>query len=187
MRPSGIPRHLAILCHADRTGIEPRLSAGADGSVVSSRGGVAGAVVDVDHVIHADQHQPREVTFPSGTSDLFSTLRRLLHVAVQPAHDNPIFRNRRTENCGIITLIGVVVAASGGSVSNAPEVSSEFRQDLAALVNRHSRENGSNTPDMLLAGYLEGCLENFDRTVRARERWYSIESAPGEGTRRVES
>lgn len=63
--------------------------------------------------------------------------------------------------------------------------SSEFRRDLATLLNRHSKENGSNSPDWILADYLADCLEIFDRGVRARERWYGIESAPGEGTRRV--
>lgn len=65
------------------------------------------------------------------------------------------------------------------------EESTELRRDLATLLNRHSRENGSNTPDMILADYLVGCLENFDRCVKARERWYGVVSAPGEGVRRL--
>jgi hypothetical protein len=50
---------------------------------------------------------------------------------------------------------------------------SEFRADLTKLVNRHSKENGSNTPDYILAEYLERCLNNFDLTVAARDRWES--------------
>lgn len=49
---------------------------------------------------------------------------------------------------------------------------SQFQKELEALINFHSLENGSNTPDFLLAQYLAGCLENFNKTLRARETWY---------------
>ena len=48
----------------------------------------------------------------------------------------------------------------------------DFRKDLESLLNRYSMENGSNTPDFVLAQYLQGCLMNFDRTITAREKWY---------------
>lgn len=47
-----------------------------------------------------------------------------------------------------------------------------FRQELEALLNRYSKENGSNTPDFMLADYLTESLEAFDRAVMAREKWY---------------
>lgn len=47
-----------------------------------------------------------------------------------------------------------------------------FRTDLERLINCHSRENGSDTPDFILADFLVGCLETFDRTLRRREEWY---------------
>jgi hypothetical protein len=50
-----------------------------------------------------------------------------------------------------------------------------FREDLASLINRHSLENGSDTPDSLLAEYLTDCLAVFDKAVTARERWYGRE------------
>lgn len=42
-----------------------------------------------------------------------------------------------------------------------------FRNELESLINRHSMENGSNTPDFLLAGYLQSCLDAFDHAVRS--------------------
>jgi len=33
-------------------------------------------------------------------------------------------------------------------------------------------ENGSNTPDFILAKYLADCLEAFNSASRHRERWY---------------
>lgn len=47
-----------------------------------------------------------------------------------------------------------------------------FRQELQNLINRYSIENGSNTPDFILANYICGCLENFNQTIQAREKWY---------------
>jgi hypothetical protein len=49
---------------------------------------------------------------------------------------------------------------------------STFRKELKNLINCYSRENGSDTPDWILADYLFGCLENFDKTLQAREKWY---------------
>lgn len=47
-----------------------------------------------------------------------------------------------------------------------------FSAKLQELINSHSIENGSNTPDFILAEYLRGCLDNFDMCVRRREEWY---------------
>lgn len=47
-----------------------------------------------------------------------------------------------------------------------------FQDELERLLNSRSMENGSNTPDFLLAHYLSACLESFDYTVRERESWY---------------
>jgi len=51
----------------------------------------------------------------------------------------------------------------------------EFRKELEDLINRHSLENGSDTPDFILADYLVGCLRTFDETLVKRERWYGRE------------
>lgn len=47
-----------------------------------------------------------------------------------------------------------------------------FRHELQRLINSVSMENGSNTPDWVLADYLYKCLQNFDLAVNAREKWY---------------
>jgi hypothetical protein len=47
-----------------------------------------------------------------------------------------------------------------------------FEQELEQLINKYSKENGSNTPDFILAQYLGRCLENFDLTVNRRESWH---------------
>jgi hypothetical protein len=55
-----------------------------------------------------------------------------------------------------------------------------FQEELEQLINRHSKENGSNTPDFILASYLRTALANFDDTVKAREKWYGREQVSAE-------
>lgn len=58
----------------------------------------------------------------------------------------------------------------------------EMVDELATVLNRHSAENGSNTPDFILAEYLERALANFDATVTARGTWYGRLDAPGQAS-----
>jgi hypothetical protein len=52
---------------------------------------------------------------------------------------------------------------------NAPVA---FRQLIEEAINRCSMENGSNTPDFILADYLADCLEAYDKAIVRREDWY---------------
>lgn len=45
----------------------------------------------------------------------------------------------------------------------------DFRKELEHLINRHSLENGSNTPDFVLANFLCNCLAAFDAAVNRRD------------------
>jgi len=47
-----------------------------------------------------------------------------------------------------------------------------FEKALEELLNQYSQENGSNTPDFLLASYLMACLKAWNDTSTAREKWY---------------
>jgi len=51
--------------------------------------------------------------------------------------------------------------------------SHDFRTDLEYLINSHSRETKSDTPDFVLARYLDDCLRAFDKAVNARTDWYT--------------
>lgn len=51
----------------------------------------------------------------------------------------------------------------------------DFRRELESLINRYSLENGSNTPDFILADYLVRCLETFDSVVNRRDEWHGVE------------
>lgn len=53
------------------------------------------------------------------------------------------------------------------------EPKTDFRSQLTHIINCASKENGSNTPDFILAEYLEDCLAAFDKAVSCRTKWYT--------------
>lgn len=50
---------------------------------------------------------------------------------------------------------------------------SSFKKELEHLINKYSKENGSDTPDWILADYLNMCLGSFDKATKAREKYYA--------------
>jgi len=54
-----------------------------------------------------------------------------------------------------------------------------FGAELTALLNKHSRENKSNTPDFLLARFMLDCLRSWERSTRGRDEWFGVELSPG--------
>jgi hypothetical protein len=44
-----------------------------------------------------------------------------------------------------------------------------FEKELEQLINKYSMENGSDTPDYILAKYLSNCLEVFNDAVTSRD------------------
>jgi hypothetical protein len=47
----------------------------------------------------------------------------------------------------------------------------EFANDLAAVLNKHSMEDGSNTPDYVLAQFLIECLQAWNAGIGLRAAW----------------
>ena len=52
------------------------------------------------------------------------------------------------------------------------EMAKNLRQDIEEAINKHCGENGSDTPDFILAEYLVACLDAFDTATEQREKWY---------------
>ena len=70
-------------------------------------------------------------------------------------------------------------------IADAPEAASDIPRpqlslegELRQVINRHSAETGSDTPDFILAQYLIGCLNLFDSAVGKRESWYGRDLKP---------
>ena len=47
-----------------------------------------------------------------------------------------------------------------------------FKKGLEDLINVHCKENDSDTPDFILARYVLGCLENYAKITRQRDKWH---------------
>ncbi len=52
------------------------------------------------------------------------------------------------------------------------EYNKEFVKDLEDLINKHSLENGSDTPDYILADYMYNCLLNYNDVVTRKVDWH---------------
>lgn len=55
-----------------------------------------------------------------------------------------------------------------------------FKEELQFLINKNSKENDSNTPDYILAMYLNDCLNAFNVATQLREAWYGRSTTTGE-------
>lgn len=51
-----------------------------------------------------------------------------------------------------------------------------LEEDLRAVLNRHSVENASSTPDFILAAYLDSCLQAWAEATKARDTWWGLGS-----------
>ena len=51
---------------------------------------------------------------------------------------------------------------------------SDFKTELQELLNKHCRENQSNTPDFILAQYVDDCLRAFESAQIARVIWLEL-------------
>lgn len=52
------------------------------------------------------------------------------------------------------------------------ETAADLYHQLSALLNAHSVENASDTPDFILSRFMLDCLEAFERAHRDREQFY---------------
>ncbi|GAJ21261.1 unnamed protein product [marine sediment metagenome] len=53
-----------------------------------------------------------------------------------------------------------------------------FTDKLRCLINSESMEGISNTPDFILAQYMNSCLEVFVEAVQQRETWHGRDPRP---------
>lgn len=48
----------------------------------------------------------------------------------------------------------------------------EFEKELKSIINKHSLENQSNTPDFILAKFLSSCLSAYNEAVQKKADWF---------------
>ena len=59
------------------------------------------------------------------------------------------------------------------------DTSSSLRDKISRAINECSAENGSDTPDFILAEFLMDCLLAFDYAMQRRSYWYGAGNKPG--------
>lgn len=79
----------------------------------------------------------------------------------------------------LATSVERMFASSPAPVwASEPQPTTELQDRLRILLNSVSSENGSNTPDFILADYLLNCLQAFNQACNAREKWYGRSAHP---------
>lgn len=53
-------------------------------------------------------------------------------------------------------------------------IKENFEKELGSLINKHSLENESDTPDYILAAYIRQCLIIFSVAVKQRDKWFGF-------------
>jgi hypothetical protein len=53
-----------------------------------------------------------------------------------------------------------------------------FEKELSRLINVHSCENDSDTPNFILAAYLSDCLAAYNRATQWSVKWHSPKGVP---------
>lgn len=48
----------------------------------------------------------------------------------------------------------------------------KLRKEIETSINKYSMENGSDTPDFILAEFMTDCLRAFNRATVKRNKWY---------------
>jgi hypothetical protein len=54
-----------------------------------------------------------------------------------------------------------------------------LQEEIRAVLNRHSAENISDTPDYILASFLTACLDAWNGSTVERDRWHGFRSSVG--------
>lgn len=55
----------------------------------------------------------------------------------------------------------------------------DLAEEIRKILNEACRENNSDTPDFVLAGYLMACLEAGETLIRKRDGYYGVDFKPG--------
>ena len=61
------------------------------------------------------------------------------------------------------------------------ERNKKFENDLTDLINKHCKENDSDTPDYILAEMLTDMMLVYSKIIRKRDKWYNFSHKPKTG------
>ncbi len=82
--------------------------------------------------------------------------------------------------CDVDRLMAALRAAPSPGAGET--LTQTLEQAIESVLNRHSAENFSNTPDFILARFLINCLDAWNTGVSRRAEWYGRMDRPGQST-----
>jgi hypothetical protein len=83
--------------------------------------------------------------------------------------------NPKCSSCGILCTCESYELNDAPDPIIAESSRPTFQSELSTLINRYSKEQGSDTPDFILAEYLMNCLTSFNVAMAGRGRYYGTE------------
>ncbi len=130
--------------------------------------GAGDAFADLLYVVYGGA-----VAYGLDMDPIFAEVQRSNMSKLEDGHPDPVsgkwIKGPKYSPAALAPII--LAQINGTPAAPAPE-KVPLLQQLQELINRNSVENDSDTPDFILASYLEGCLRIFAETTRAREAWY---------------
>jgi hypothetical protein len=116
----------------------------------------------------ADQHREMKRAFFGAAGQVLIYMRD--DVGAQGEEKAAAIFQAMLDEVQVFWSIEVVTqdAETAANPKQKPDAPKTFTQELTALVNRYSKENGSNTPDYVLANFLQNSLAAFDLAVNQR-------------------
>jgi hypothetical protein len=142
--------------------------------------GVKGEIYPCKPDIFEETYQPVGIDMPTLTPEMEESLRQAMEEPgnIQYMRDPGPAVGGLERGKGWLerTMIAEVdlddapEAYAGGM--DPSERYNRFRDALEGAVNCHSMENGSDTPDFMLAAFMVDVLTAFDNLMRKRDGWY---------------
>lgn len=80
---------------------------------------------------------------------------------------------RMGRNGGFTFTPGHLILISRAQTKNKNKKKPALAKEIAALLNKASRENTSDTPDFILADYLMDALKAFEKATNKRTKWFN--------------
>lgn len=73
-----------------------------------------------------------------------------------------------------LPLGGIIPGGTMGRIfgTEEPPEPNKFEKELEQILNRHNKDNDTQTPDFILAQYLLSCMEAYRTAQRMRQKWF---------------
>lgn len=107
----------------------------------------------------------------SGKTILLNTVTNCTFLASK-LDEKTQLKQSNVDHIEIAGELNIAVEVKEGTHYSNTDIAGEFQKKLTSLINQYSKENDSNTPDFILAQFLNDSLEAWNKSVMRRSDWY---------------